>query len=289
MKALIIDEPWMTEVLAGRKIWEMRRTRCHHRGPIALIRKGSGQVVGVADVVDSLSSIESAEAFAAAENRHRIPPDRQSAAFADGWRYPWVLRNARPLAEPVHYQHPKGAVIWVTLEADVAAQVAESCLLQTAGGDGETNHDSTQTSGSIAEQNSSRRVIETERPHMRVQGRIEGNRCIIPITEGNLKNNHVYLRSVLSFFPEDCIGGSDKSQLATRTLTLKLDGGASVVTDIAGPDAHGREGRSKHYFFRMARGRNLREFFERTNAQSGDEVVIECSAPYTYAMSLRKI
>jgi ASCH domain-containing protein len=48
MKGLIIDEPWISLILQGEKIWEMRKTACHHRGRIALIRKGSGQVVGIA-------------------------------------------------------------------------------------------------------------------------------------------------------------------------------------------------------------------------------------------------
>ena len=123
---------------------------------------------------------------------------------------------------------------------------------------------------------------------MRVRGRIEGNCCIIPITAANIKHKHVYLRSVLSFFPEDCIGGSDKGQPAKRSLTVQLGGGAPVVTDIAGADAHEREGRSKHFFFRTVRGETLKDFFERTYAEPGDEVIIERDAPYIYTMRLRK-
>ncbi len=123
MKALIIDEPWITEVLAGRKIWEMRKTACRLRGRIALIRKGSGQVVGTAEVVDTLPPLETLKAYAAAEDRHRIPPARQATAFADGWRHPWVLKNARALTKPVPYAHPRGAVIWVNLDPAVIASV----------------------------------------------------------------------------------------------------------------------------------------------------------------------
>ena len=46
MKALIVDEPWISAILRGEKTWEMRKTGCNLRGSIALIRKGAGHVVG---------------------------------------------------------------------------------------------------------------------------------------------------------------------------------------------------------------------------------------------------
>ena len=124
MKGLIIDEPWIQLILKGHKTWEMRKTACHHRGPIALIRKGSGQVVGTAEIVDSLPSIEDVNEYAKAESQHRIPPGRQPEAFRDGWRTPWVLRNVKLLSQPIAYKHPTGAVIWVNLEDDVKKAIA---------------------------------------------------------------------------------------------------------------------------------------------------------------------
>ena len=90
---------------------------------IALIRKGSGQVVGTANVVDSKPPLATSADYATAEKHHRIPPARQERAFTDGWSTPWVLANARPLQKPVRYKHPSGAVVWVNLGPDVAAQV----------------------------------------------------------------------------------------------------------------------------------------------------------------------
>jgi hypothetical protein len=123
MRALIIDEPWISAILRGEKIWEMRKRNCKVRGPIALIRKGSGHVVGVAELVDSLQVLTTPQAYADAEPKHRIPPERQASAFRDGWVTPWVIASARPLRRPVPYSHPSGAVIWVTLAPDVAAAV----------------------------------------------------------------------------------------------------------------------------------------------------------------------
>tara|TARA_B110000503_G_C7022230_1_gene360305 strand:- start:196 stop:447 length:252 start_codon:yes stop_codon:yes gene_type:complete len=47
-KALVIDEPWISKILGGEKIWEMRSSKAGLRGPFGLIRKGSGKVVGIA-------------------------------------------------------------------------------------------------------------------------------------------------------------------------------------------------------------------------------------------------
>lgn len=39
---------WIEETLAGRKTWELRRTGPGVRGKIALIKSGSGLIVGTA-------------------------------------------------------------------------------------------------------------------------------------------------------------------------------------------------------------------------------------------------
>jgi ASCH domain-containing protein len=123
MKALIIDEPWISLILEGKKTWEMRKTGCKIRGRIALIRKGSGQVVGTADVVDSRPAISSRQNYAAGVRFHCIPAERQQRAFEGGWKVPWVLSNIRPLPKAVRYSHPSGAVIWVNLKPDVINQI----------------------------------------------------------------------------------------------------------------------------------------------------------------------
>jgi hypothetical protein len=128
MKALVIDEPWITAILKGDKTWEMRKRNCNIRGQIALIRKGSSHVVGTANVVDSRPPLATRADYAAAEQQHGIPPARQERAFTDGWRTPWVLANARPLQKAVRYKHPSGAVVWVNLEPDVAAQVQAQAI-----------------------------------------------------------------------------------------------------------------------------------------------------------------
>jgi ASC-1-like (ASCH) protein len=56
----------------------------------------------------------------------------------------------------------------------------------------------------------------------------------IEITAGNLKNNSLYVTSVLDRFPEWTIGGANKAE-AARPITLMLHDGPTVKTDIVGP------------------------------------------------------
>lgn len=85
----------------------------------------------------------------------------------------------------------------------------------------------------------------------------------IEITEANLKHNHFYLRPHVHKFPDDVIGGSNKSKLARRVLKLDWGGPAPAETDIDGEDKK---------FFR-ARGW-VGAFFKLNGAQPGDFVVV---------------
>lgn len=92
------------------------------RGEIALIRKGTGQIVGVADLVDSLSPLDG-QGLADSVQFHGVPPSEQTTVIANGWLFPWLIINARRLSSPVPYVHPAGAVTWVNLDPGVARSV----------------------------------------------------------------------------------------------------------------------------------------------------------------------
>lgn len=121
-RGLVIDEPWISLILSGKKTWEMRSTGTRKRGPIGLIRKGSKQVVGIADLVDSLPAL-SREDYVRTEAFHRIPFEGQQAAILARRVRPWVLAAARSLPTPIPYQHGSGPVIWVKLDAAVVAAI----------------------------------------------------------------------------------------------------------------------------------------------------------------------
>jgi hypothetical protein len=124
-RGLIIDEPWISLILSGKKTWEMRSTGVTIRGPIGLIRKGSGQVVGIADVVNSLPAL-SREDYARTEAFHRTPLKEQAAAIVSRRIRPWVLATARTLPTPIPYHHGSGPVIWVKLDAAIGAAIQRS-------------------------------------------------------------------------------------------------------------------------------------------------------------------
>jgi ASCH domain-containing protein len=122
-KGLIIKSPFIDRILAGSKTWEMRSSATQVRGPIALIKKGSGQVVGVANLVDVKGPLTKQEKLSAID-KHQISLDRLESGETEKWNTAWVLENAQPLIMPVNYQHPNGAVIWVTLEPQVQEKLA---------------------------------------------------------------------------------------------------------------------------------------------------------------------
>lgn len=130
MKGLVIKQPWLDMILRGEKTWEMRSQPCRHRGPVALIEKGSGMVMGVAEIVHDLPP-QSRSDWERTKDKHRIPDTEMDEALARGWTRPWVLRSAKRLTRPVPYKHTSGGS-WVNLAASEAAQIAHQIGESTA-------------------------------------------------------------------------------------------------------------------------------------------------------------
>lgn len=126
VRGLIIREPWLSMILAGRKDWEMRSRSTTVRGSIALIRSGSGLVVGVARLTGCGERL-APEAMRASNHRHGVPAERIDRVIADGWTIPWQLEGARALSSPLPYRHPKGAVVWVRLDPEVVSEMVAAC------------------------------------------------------------------------------------------------------------------------------------------------------------------
>lgn len=124
MKGLIVDEPWISLILAGKKDWEMRSQPTQVRGPVALIRKGTGQVVGTANITGNHGPLGLDELRSNA-SRHCVPMVEFESGRATKWTTAWQLEHAAPLSVPVSYKHPSGAVIWVNLDPAVAAAIEE--------------------------------------------------------------------------------------------------------------------------------------------------------------------
>lgn len=121
-RGLVIREPWISHILAGRKIWEMRGRPTKNRGLIGLIRQGSGQIFGVAELVDSLPSLNRTN-YGEHAGKHAIPAAMLDEVIQNGWVYPWVLSSVRRLSKPVPYNHKSGAVNFVRLEPVVSREI----------------------------------------------------------------------------------------------------------------------------------------------------------------------
>ncbi|MBP3199270.1 MAG: ASCH domain-containing protein [Butyrivibrio sp.] len=115
MKALIIKEPWIDLILENKKIWEIRGSNTKIRGKIFLIKSGTGQIWGTAELVDSFKV--SIVDLKRNPLKHRIPI---GAVSEIGYKqaYAWEMKNAKLFDKPIPYKHPKGAVIWVNIDDD---------------------------------------------------------------------------------------------------------------------------------------------------------------------------
>lgn len=116
-RGLIIDSPHIDNILSGRKTWELRSTATRQRGLIALIRKGSGQIIGTVDLHDCRGPL-SDEELGVNRDKHLRTAERMNDPSVAKYRYAWELRSARVLSAPVPYSHPSGAVIWVKLDPE---------------------------------------------------------------------------------------------------------------------------------------------------------------------------
>lgn len=52
------------------------------------------------------------------------------------------------------------------------------------------------------------------------------------ITQGNIDNNHIYLRSFFDMFPLEAIGGANRASAAQREISVDWGAGNVVMTDL---------------------------------------------------------
>ena len=126
-----------------------------------------------------------------------------------------------------------------------------------------------------------RRVVQTRpAPAARLERRSvwsasPADSITITLTQGNINNNHVYLREHLAFFPSGAIGGTSRADGLGVLLTVHFAGSAEpVVTDIAG---------GNKLFFRARTPWDA--FFGHHRLGAGDQVRITRLAETEYRVS----
>ena len=127
MRGLLILPPYIDLILEDRKSWEMRNSRCNFREQIALIRSKTQTIVGVAHIVDCIGPLTDIERLET-NPRHCVDPSTWLNPQFANYRFAWVLSNVHRLLRPVPYNHPKGAVKWVTLDQSVEHSVTSELM-----------------------------------------------------------------------------------------------------------------------------------------------------------------
>jgi hypothetical protein len=110
-KALIVKKPWLDKIFDEGKVWEMRTTRTKITGKIGLIESGTGLIVGEAELIGcSENPVSKSEDLI---KYHKV----EDLDLLDKWKWAWILCEAKRYANPIPYEHPQGAVIWVNIES----------------------------------------------------------------------------------------------------------------------------------------------------------------------------
>src|SRR5689334_22112045 len=105
-------------------------------------------------------------------------------------------------------------------------------------------------------------------------GRMSANpsdrRRLLRITEGNLRNNHLYVKGHYDFFPPDIVGGAKRSKPNGGTIELLIDGLKKPVSTDIGSDA--KTGRPRGFFRCRS---EVGKFFKLHKVTAGSEVALE--------------
>jgi len=97
---------------------------------------------------------------------------------------------------------------------------------------------------------------------------------IVKLTQGNINSNHIYLPSVIDFFPPSALGTGNVKTGKGQELELHYGLDKPIYTDIDG----------KKKFFRKRSW--VKTFFTNYNIKAGDEVIIEHIDDYKFKLYL---
>jgi len=107
-KGLVIKNEWIDQIFDDGKTFEMRSRPTKIRGKIELIESGSGLIVGEAQLIECFKIKHDDKSLV---SYHKV----RDTELLKKWCWAWVLKGAKRYVDPVPYDHPQGAVIWVNL------------------------------------------------------------------------------------------------------------------------------------------------------------------------------
>lgn len=115
LPGLVVRDPYASRLLSGEKVWEIRGRNTNVRGPVVILKSGTGHAFGTVDLVRVLGPLEASDLVNAPElpQAERREIEREGLPYAKTYAY--VFTDPRRFSEPVRYTHPHGAVTWVRL------------------------------------------------------------------------------------------------------------------------------------------------------------------------------
>lgn len=112
MKGLIIKEFWLNKIFNNEKTWEIRGSDTKIRGKIYLIQSGTKHIYGECEIIDSKKL--SLTDYQNNSDKHCIHQGLDALPYKN--TFAWIIANAKKYPQPIPYQHPCGAIIWVNID-----------------------------------------------------------------------------------------------------------------------------------------------------------------------------
>lgn len=114
-RGLLIRDPYASQILNGEKVWEIRGRPTQIRGPVIIVKSGTGCAYGTVNLVRVLGPLDVEDL----EHAPELPAAERREVARDGLpyqkTYAYVFSNPRWFERPIPYRHPSGAVTWVRL------------------------------------------------------------------------------------------------------------------------------------------------------------------------------
>lgn len=115
VRGLIVRDPYASQLLNGQKIWEIRGRPTQVRGPVVIVKAGTGRAFGTANLVRVLGPLELEDLLIAPELPDHEREDLRRYGLPYPKTYAYVFTSPLRLRRPISYRHPSGAVTWVRL------------------------------------------------------------------------------------------------------------------------------------------------------------------------------
>ncbi len=110
-----VREPYATYIVAGEKIWEIRRYPTEIRGRVGVVSsRGLLGTVVIREVLGPLSVEEIAPAW----EKHRADPEFLRTYAQGKPLYVWVLSDPEMYPAPLPVRRRRGSVVWVRLDEE---------------------------------------------------------------------------------------------------------------------------------------------------------------------------